>query len=255
MLPLFCLRLATGSLFPLLLLRPSRLNPRFYRTQFLTALGLGSISLLLLLDSPAELLIALGLGLFLAALGSMSWSVEGNPGGKTLIVLALAALAAAQGLAADSDSRPLAERVEARAAVWVAADEVSSSALLGLALTTMLLGHNYLIAPSMSLTPLKTLLVALSVALLARAAVAGTAFALWTGGRPRLSLTEEAVLWLPVRWLLGLVVPAILTGMAWQTARLRNTQSSTGILYIVVVFVFLGELTTRLLRDATGHFL
>jgi len=41
----------------------------------------------------------------------------------------------------------------------------------------------------------------------------------------------------------GLVAPLVLTWMAWQTARIRSTQSATGILYVVVIFCFLGELT------------
>jgi hypothetical protein len=56
-------------------------------------------------------------------------------------------------------------------------------------------------------------------------------------------------LWLPVRWLLGFLGPLALTWMAWQTAKIRSTQSATGILYVVVIFCFLGELTSLILRD------
>ena len=51
--------------------------------------------------------------------------------------------------------------------------------------------------------------------------------------------------------------PLVLGVMAWRcaTARLRNTQSATGILYIVVVFCFLGELTGQLLLGVTHYFL
>ena len=50
MLPLFFLRLAFGMLAALLLLSPAQINPRFYRTHFLTALGLGAGALVLLWD-------------------------------------------------------------------------------------------------------------------------------------------------------------------------------------------------------------
>jgi hypothetical protein len=40
--------------------------------------------------------------------------------------------------------------------------------------------------------------------------------------------------------------------MAWQTARIRSTQSATGILYVAVIFCFLGELTGQLLWSSTG---
>jgi hypothetical protein len=56
-------------------------------------------------------------------------------------------------------------------------------------------------------------------------------------------------LWLPVRWLVGFLAPLGLVWMAWQAARIRSTQSATGILYVVVIFCFLGELTGLLLRD------
>jgi hypothetical protein len=39
--------------------------------------------------------------------------------------------------------------------------------------------------------------------------------------------------------------------MAWETARIRSTQSATGILYVVVILVFLGELTSLLLVEKT----
>ena len=50
-------------------------------------------------------------------------------------------------------------------------------------------------------------------------------------------------LWLPVRWLVGFAGPLLLGWMAWRCAGIRSTQSATGILYVVVVLVFIGELT------------
>jgi hypothetical protein len=35
--------------------------------------------------------------------------------------------------------------------------------------------------------------------------------------------------------------------MAWQTAKIRSTQSATGILYVVVILTFLGELVGQVL--------
>jgi hypothetical protein len=43
--------------------------------------------------------------------------------------------------------------------------------------------------------------------------------------------------------------------MAWETAKIRSTQSATGILYVVVIVCFLGELTGQLLFDKTGYIL
>src|SRR5262249_29320014 len=112
----------------------------------------------------------------------------------------------------------------------------------------MLMGHNYLVAPSMSLVPLYRLLGALAVALVLRLVVEGYALGSWTSEHSLANLTPDATLWLPVRWGVGLVAPAVLCWMAWPTARSRSTQSATGILYVVVIFCFLGELTGQLLR-------
>jgi hypothetical protein len=125
---------------------------------------------------------------------------------------------------------------------------LTSAALLGAALTAMLMGHSYLIAPAMSLTPLLRLLAALALALAARMAADGYALGCWTAGHSLGNLRGDALLWLPLRWVLGLLLPLGLCWMAWQAARIRSTQSATGILYVVVVFCFLGELTAQLLR-------
>jgi len=37
--------------------------------------------------------------------------------------------------------------------------------------------------------------------------------------------------------------------MAWQTLKIPNTQSATGILYVGVMTTFLGELTAQLLSQ------
>ncbi len=94
------------------------------------------------------------------------------------------------------------------------------------------------------------LLAALLAALAARMAVDGYALWRWAALHPAGSLGGEAALWLPVRWAVGLAGPLVLCGMAWQTARIRSTQSATGILYVVVIFCFLGELTGQLLHAA-----
>jgi hypothetical protein len=119
----------------------------------------------------------------------------------------------------------------------------------------MLMGHSYLLAPAMALTPLLRLIGLLFVSIAVRAGIAGASLWLfWTAGH---SLTNvmEVLLWLPVRWVLGLLLPLVLGVMAWKTARIRSTQSATGILYVVVIFCFLGELLSQLLCRLTGYFL
>jgi hypothetical protein len=114
------------------------------------------------------------------------------------------------------------------------------------------MGHSYLTAPSMSMTPLLRLLAGSAAAIVLRAIVAGAALWFWTAGRSLFNLNDETVLLLPVRWGLGLVGLMGLLGLAWSCARIRSTQSATGILYVAVIFAFLGELTSLLL-GRTGY--
>ena len=60
---------------------------------------------------------------------------------------------------------------------------------------------------------------------------------------------------LTARWLLGLFGVLALGWMAWESARLRSTQSATGILYVVVVFCFIGELLSQVLMAKRGMIL
>jgi hypothetical protein len=255
MLALFCLRLAFGMLAALLLLSPAQINPRFYRTHFLTALGLGAGALALSWDARGPLLAVLGGALLLAFLGSVSWSLERAPGGRVLVVLTALALGAALWAARSQGGPAVAESLPGSSVLWQLTDDLTSSALLGVALTAMLMGHSYLIAPAMSLTPLRRLLLGLFVALGLRLAFAAVGLWFWTGAGASATLKEVTLLWLPLRWGLGFVLPLVLGVMAWQTARIRSTQSATGILYIVVVFCFLGELTGQLLFNVTRHFI
>ena len=245
MLAVFSLRVAAGMLACLLLLPPALLNPRFYRTHFLTALGLACLALLWVRETAAwPVLALLGGAMVLSFIGSLVWGLEEAPGGRALIVLTTLTLAAALVWleVAGAGAQPV---------VPLLLGDLTSALLLGSALTAMLLGHSYLIAPTMSLTPLLRLLAVLAVAVIARLAVDAYALACWTAAHSLVTLKSgDAVLWLPLRWLLGFLAPLGLDWMAWQTARIRSTQSATGILYVVVIFCFLGELTSQLLRDS-----
>lgn len=253
MLALFVLRLALGMLLCLLLLSPSRTarptpdhpalaNPNFFRTQLLVILGLTCGALLWLWhDADTMVRACLIVAAVACILGSVTWSLESSPGALSLLFLTGAALAVALGL-----TEPSLQPDRARLPLLTGA--ASSALLLGSATSAMLMGHNYLVAPNMTMTPLYRLLTALTVALIARLLVDAFALWWWTADRDLGNLTADEMLWLPVRWAVGLVAPAVLCWMAWQTARIRSTQSATGILYVVVIFCFLGELTGVLLR-------
>lgn len=246
MTPLFCLRLAWGMAAALLLLSPAQVNPRFYRVQFQVTLGLGALAAVFLLQNPetdSVLLGVLGSSLFLSFLGSVVWSLHGAPGGRVVMLLNAVAFTAALALTGRMFFADL-------ALPTLLTVEFSSALVLGMAMTAMLMGHSYLIAPSMSMTPLLRLLAALSVAMLLRGVLAGLGVWSWTAEHS-LTTLNDVTLMLPVRWLLGFIIPGALCWMAWQAARIRSTQSATGILYAVVFCCFVGELTSQLLLNST----
>jgi hypothetical protein len=251
MLSLFCLRLAAGLTGSLLILSPRHINPRFYRTHFLIVFGLTVAASSFLMDRQrAGLSACLGAALGIAFLGSVVWSLHRAPGGLWLIVAGTVCLVAGV-LQAENPQNASAPHYSEQAP-WLLAGGLASGALLGLATTAMLMGHSYLIAPSMSLSPLFRLLRALAVAIVLRGVVAGVSLWSWTNGHPLSNLKEVAVFWLPLRWAMSFVGPLVLSWMAYQATKIRSTQSATGILYVVVIFCFLGELTGQLLANETG---
>jgi hypothetical protein len=137
---------------------------------------------------------------------------------------------------------------------------LTSSLLLGWSLVTMLLGHWYLVAPRLTFRHLVTFCWMLLAAVIVR----GVALAATVGAADRVDeLTEPHPLrvlsgfdgqgmffWFRVLW--GLLVPLLLAVMALHCARQRSNQSATGILYVVVVGTFIGEITAYYLTLTTG---
>jgi hypothetical protein len=239
MLAIFCARIALGLVASLLLFAPRQLHPRFYRTQFLTALGGLVIATLVAWPDVGPWprgLLAAATGLSL--MGGLSWTLEPAPGGRTLIIVTTATL--------------IATLVSTSPAPALVADQLTSAALLGTALTAMLVGHSYLISPGMALTPLMRCLVAGGLALVARVGVIGWGLGCWNAQNSSYNMDNEVLLELPVRWLVGVLAPLVFGLMAYSAARIRSTQSATGILYVVVVCGFLGELLGLLLTRQTG---
>jgi hypothetical protein len=254
MLSFFCLRLAAGMIGALLLLNPTQVNPRFFRVHYLTAFGLTAVAAFFLREllfhdwAGTVLGVLLAIGLPAIFVGSIVWSLRNAPCGRWVGVLCALLLAGTLGVAewASAPSGPL---------LWLLAGAAASAAVLGTATTAMLMGHSYLIAPAMSTVPLLRVLAALFVALLLGVVLSAIGLWSWTAEHSLVNLEDVAVLWLPLRWGLGFIGPLVLCVMAWQTAKIRSTQSATGILYVVVIFCFLGDLTGQLLRYSTNFVL
>src|SRR5258708_4308205 len=140
----FCLRLACGLIAVLPILPTAQVPPRFYRVQYLVALGLLAVAGVFLRDAAGiAAWIVLATAIACCFAGSVIWHLEEAPGGKALNWLAppvLIACLVLGGLAARPDD-----------SAWRVADDVASAAVLGSATTAMLMGHSYLIAPAMSM--------------------------------------------------------------------------------------------------------
>jgi len=258
-----CLRLAFGLVAPLNLLDSKPIPPRFFRIQLLVSLGLLAVAGYFLSGSQPINLDIDGVWLFngvgvkwfwiafsasavVCFLGCLVWHLDRAPGGTRIIRLASCCLAFVLFLITPFHCP---ESVD----WWRLGDNFASAAMLGVATTAMMLGHSYLISPTMTIAPLLKLLIALAGVLALRVTLATWALYWWTSEHPLGNLETETLLWLIARWVLGILAPLALGWMAWETARIRSTQSATGILYVVVIVTFLGELTSLLLLEKTGY--
>ena len=66
-----------------------------------------------------------------------------------------------------------------------------------------------------------------------------------------LSLERDALFFL-FRIMWGIVGPLALSWFIWKTADMRSNQAATGLLYVALVFVLIGELLSSYLTVATG---
>ena len=117
--------------------------------------------------------------------------------------------------------------------VWSIAGALASLALLGSVNLAMLLGHWYLVVRGMSIDPLKRL----TIATLATAIVKVVLVVIVIAINPQ--PIKDIFFWMRAGW--GLLGPLALYPMVWGTVKLRSTMAATGILYVDVVAVIIGE--------------
>jgi hypothetical protein len=131
-----------------------------------------------------------------------------------------------------------------------------SAFLLGSVSLAMLLGHAYLTHTAMPIQPLRRLAVLFAAAMTLRllaALIAGAyAWSLLRRGALSAEQVRQEQLVLGLRYIVGLLIPAIFCYMVYRTVRLRATQSATGILYFGLVLIYLGELAAIQLTRELG---
>lgn len=259
----FALQLAFGLAWMMLVVSGPPVSAGFFRVHLLVVLGLLVLAWLLAAPSQPQghlqvaLLVA---GAVLCFASSTAWLLGARRAGRLLLAaltavgfLCLALGSFDPGLA-HAGTEPA--RLIGAAAAFV--DRLSGAWLLGAATTSMLLGHWYLVTPSMSLRPLQLLVQLLAAAAVVRGLVAvpATSSLLGLGGSAATAAGAQATsaAWvvglLLVRWLAGIAGPLLTAYLVWQTLKIRSTQSATGILYVAVILVFLGELVAKVLAQA-----
>ncbi|HKY31305.1 MAG TPA: hypothetical protein VJV23_02130 [Candidatus Polarisedimenticolia bacterium] len=268
MLTLFLSEGAAGSILALLLIPPRAAGRRFFRYAAAQTAALVILSLPLPAPGPPGrsrvALLSAAAALLVASAGAFHLG-RSRAG---LAMMALSALPALAGVAAGAAGLATAgASLPAPPPALYVADALTSGLTTGATLIAMVLGHSYLNVPGLSIAHLVRLTVALLAALGARAAV--VAASVWwsrpmlaplaalladpQAAAPEGSPDPFVLVFLLVHLLFGLAAPAAFGVMAWRTARIGSTQSATGILYVGLIVVIMGELAGRYLLVLTGR--
>ncbi len=270
----FLLRLTFGLALGMFITSPKLVTSGYFRNHLYVTLGLAALAALLGFTAAPEILWYAVTAAVCSYLGSIYWLFEKPGPGKLMLLLvtvsALAGSLAQVDRAADDDSpqavvtEPQLSNASTIAPVEEDASQptsggvflfhaatVTSGLLLGITMAAMLLGHWYLNTPTMDLVPLQRLLIALAIAVTLQ--IMCSAIGLGSEIAVTEAITQRWLLFVALRWTFGLVGVAVMTWMAWQTLKIPNTQSATGILYVAVIGTFVGE-TMALLLSTESQF-
>ena len=262
----FALATVVGSLSTLFWIPEDDLGRGYFQMNALIVLGLLALVWAVVLLAPLEpfgtdvtagrLLLALGFGgsfLYYAAIWKERWRASRWAAALALAGCVGALVVASRQLISTATPLPFREPL-------AIAGLLTSALLLGWSLIAMLLGHWYLVAPRLTFRHLVVFCwVLLGTVVLRLAALGGTlaaAVSVDRAGRaqslarPHQLRRAGDVLLVPPAW--GLVIPLALAVMSLHCARQRSNQSATGILYVLVVGTFIGEITAYYLAVTTG---
>jgi hypothetical protein len=144
------------------------------------------------------------------------------------------------------------------AVVGYALSAIFSALVLGLASGGMLFGHWYLIDPNLPVDYLRTIVRLLGIALVGELIVmfmVVVMMALFGSGASThavATLFDSDWALLGMRLLLGPIASIILVWMTWQTLKIPQTMAATGLLYIAIMSVLVGEFMGRFILFRTA---
>ncbi len=250
----FLFRLAFGLASAMAFTSTRDVTPGFFRVHLWVAMGLTTFlaaAVWLIPEFPdRSTVLALAIGATVTSyVGAIVWLYERRRLGWWLL-MAVAGwnlLGILHGLNGPTDTAAAWTSI-----AWGALDRISAGWLLGLTFAAMLLGHWYLNTPTMKLAPLQRLIVAMAIIGVMRIGFSATGlWSSWTQVSANDGPNSLFLAFLALRWLAGLIGLLALALMTWWTLKIPNTQSATGILYVAVIFAFLGELTSQFLSSQT----
>ncbi len=268
MLDLFLTQGATGSLAALLLVPARQAGRSFLR--YATGQGAALIIMGILAGAGASAapegrtaLFGSAAALLMLSAGLIHLDRAGAGRAALLAGIACAVIGVARDGLWIARSAPAA----VRAPEWLyALDSLTAGLTLGGALAAMVLGHYYLNIPGLSIRHLQRLCLAFLLAVGVRAVVVGCCLA-WHAARLRpmvqILLGNEAELtaaggadpfilvFVIIQVLFGIIGAGVTALMAWRTSLLGATQPTTGILYVSLLMVIMGELASRYLLAIT----
>jgi hypothetical protein len=238
---LFLVSLASGLVLALPLVGLRETGARFFR--FGAALPASLLGLAVVMRAavrPPSFDGALGTAIEAAA--ALALVVVATLAHRGRLVPAVRALAVALPLAVAA-LVDLALSIRGASTLLVLAEVATSSILLGAVTLSMILGHFYLVAPGLSIAPLRRESALFAASVVVRGAFAATMAFLAFGGPDGTERLMGSLVFLLTRGLFGIVAPAVFAYMVWETVKIRSTQSATGILYVATALVLFGELS------------
>jgi hypothetical protein len=238
----FVYRLAFGLALSMALVSPRQVTSGYFRNHLYVLLGLEVLATLIALADPVHYAIwPPAAGAVISYLGAVAWLYENATLGRAALVLV-----AVMNLCGSLLSVPSISSQPQEVVLLEGLSALSGGLLLGSTIAAMFLGHWYLNTPTMEIAPLRRLLKLMAGALLLRAGVAAVGLLLVVRYAGWQSVNVPL---LSLRWIAGIVAVAGLVWMSWETLKIPNTQSATGILYVAVIVTFLGELVAHLLSQ------
>lgn len=254
----FAIRLICGLSVVWCVMPRAQVTSGFFRIQMLVTLGLSVLAtvaagkLTATLADAAPVLSTTALQVLTGAiavgsfLGSVMWTLERRRAGAAC-AFAIAGLS----MAAVALSSVSLEQLQTLTGTLYWISEISLGLLSGSAVAGMLLGHWYLTAPTMSISPLNRVNQFLGWSAGLRLLLASAALMLFgplSSGSQTVPWTSTHFVWLSLEWLAGILGQFVVVWMVWKIMKLRNTQAATGVLFVGVILAFLGEMTAALLR-------